>query len=559
MFVLNRIRFKLFAFATCVICLLVFSIFVLESNMTAAAQAQSTYSDYLLVWSSDLGIDDGKQDPDFLAVIDARKGSPSYGTVINTASIPCIPGAHLLDELGIKPGISSCLSNEAHHTTLKLYVDPTNQHKYLFTAGLLSSNIFRFDVTDPLHIPPAKLIITAQDVKKFSAPDDIVFLPNGNLIATYMGSKDLTTPGGLVEFSPNGKILGEYDAATKQGPNRYVPNIKGVRNTGLLAHPHGIALREDMNVLVTSDFVDPLSLAESGINQLQDFGTTIRIWELSNLAAGPQKVIEVPDGPRVEANRNHEEPEGLMSIALLNHKNHKGVFTASMCGGTLYYTPDITVDNPIFREVYDSGPCTGQSVFRVTQNDKFLILPIAGNQSPGNPVYERDYLGEHSRRVIVLDIQSLIDKDFKNLLCGPPSVINNPSNGYTTGIYAHNNGAPDCPVKVANLNVDSGVNFFTGGGPHFVQLDENEARFAFINYFLDLKDFGFSGSGMGGDLRVFLADLDKKDGASAIDTSFRDELTDGIGVDFDRPTTYKWPGDRGYSGAAKPHAVIFVN
>jgi hypothetical protein len=532
---------------------------ILDVGMTKTAQAAGIHSDYLLVWSSDMSIDDGKQDPDFLAVIDVRKGSPTYGTVINTASVPCIPNANLLDELSIKPGISSCFSNEAHHITMKFYVDPVNQHKYLFAAGLVSGNIFKFDVTDPLHIPQATLVVTAQDVKKFSVPDDILFLPNGNLVATYMGAKNLTTPGGLVEFSLNGEIIGEYDATMRQGPQRYTPNIKGIRNTGLLAHPHGISLREDLNILVTSDFADPLSLAKSGTNQLQDFGTTVRIWNLSNLVDGPQKIVQVPDGPRVEANRNHEEPEGLMSVSLLNHKNHKGSFTASMCGGTLYYAPNITAENPTFRQVYDSGPCTGQSVFRITEDDKFLILPIAGNQSPGDPVYERDYLGEHSRRIVVLDIRPLINRGTKPLLCGPPSVVKNPATGYTTGIYGHNNSAPDCPVEVANFQVNSGVNFFTRGGPHFVQLDGDETRFAFVNYFLDLKDLGFSGSGMGGDLKIFMANFDKTNGASAIDTLFKDELTGGVGINFDRPTTYKWPGNRGYAGAAKPHAVIFVN
>jgi DNA-binding transcriptional LysR family regulator len=74
--------------------------------------------------------------------------------------------------------------------------------------------------------------------------------------------------------------------------------------------------------------------------------------------------------------------------------------TASMCGGTLYYTPDITVANPVFQEVYDFGPCTGASVFTLTPDDRFLIMPIAGIQSPGDPVYDRDYSGEHSRRVV---------------------------------------------------------------------------------------------------------------------------------------------------------------
>ena len=76
---------------------------------------------------------------------------------------------------------------------------------------LLSTNIFRFDVTDPLHIPEAELVVTSRAVTQFSGADDILSLPNGNLIASYMGAKNLTTPGGLVEFSPAGTVVGELE------------------------------------------------------------------------------------------------------------------------------------------------------------------------------------------------------------------------------------------------------------------------------------------------------------------------------------------------------------
>ncbi len=53
----------------------------------------------------------------------------------------------------------------------------------------------------------------------FSGTDDVVILPNGNMLATYMGSKGLTTPGGLMEFSPNGAstFIAEYAAARSVG------------------------------------------------------------------------------------------------------------------------------------------------------------------------------------------------------------------------------------------------------------------------------------------------------------------------------------------------------
>jgi hypothetical protein len=247
-----------------------------------------------------------------------------------------------------------------------------------------------------------------------------------------------------------------------------------------------------------------------------------------------------------------------MSAGLLNLKKNKGAFTASMCGGVLYYAPDITAMNPTFKQVYDSGPCTGASVFKITKDDKFLLMPVAGIQSPGDPVYNRDYQREHSRRVIVLDIRPLTAKRASPILCGPPSVINDPNTGFTIGMSGRNNGAPDCPKEVATLYVDSNLNFSTNGGPHSLQLDENGKRFSFSNYFVDLEGLGLPGTGTAGDLKVFMANFNKQNGAAAIDTRFKDELTGEVGVNFNRPVTYKWPGDRGNAGAAKPHAMIFV-
>jgi hypothetical protein len=522
-----------------------------------AEDAEANNGKYLLVWTGDVGTDDHVQDPDFLATIDADPHSLTYGKVLQTAALPCIRGAHLLDELGLVPGVSSCVLNEAHHMTDELWVDPHNGHSYLFVAGLISANIFRFDVTDPLHIPPATLLVTSRDVHAFAGTDDLHFLPNGNILSTFMGSKGLATPGGLVEFSPFGPqtFLAEYSAVRPGGPQRYVTNIDGVNDTGLLAHPHGVDLRPDLDLVVTSDYADPLSLALIGpTNQAADFGTTVRFWKMSNLAAGPQRIVQVPDGPRMEENPIHEEPEGLMQVGLFHH--HNGVITASMCGGVLYYAPDATAPDLAFREVWDTGPCTGASVFEITKDDHYLVMPIAGVQSPGNPVYERDYVGEHDRRVVVIDVKKMLDSR-DPLRCGPPTVHNGPD-GFTTRFEPHNNHASDCPVQVSQVVVNSKLNYTTNGGPHVVVFDEDESYIAFDNYFVDLTSFGFTGTGSGGDHKIFIAKFNNRTGQLTLDNRFRDELTGEVGVAFNRPTTYAWPDARGKAGSGKPHAMIFV-
>jgi hypothetical protein len=262
-----------------------------------AFAADGKADSYLAVWASDKGTDDNHLNPDFLAIIDADPRSPTYGKVINTAALESVPNANLLDELGLASGVASDFLNEAHH----MNHEPITVYgrQYLFPAGLISANIFRCDVTDPLHIPTCPLVTRSTQVSKFAGVDDFIPLANG-LLVTYMGAKNLTTPGGLVEIDANGDVIGEYDAAEPGGPVRYIPSVNGV-NTGLLAHPHGIDLRNDLGVVVTSDFADPDSIAANTIawNPKQDLGTTVRVWDISHLDAGPQKIIQVPAGASV--------------------------------------------------------------------------------------------------------------------------------------------------------------------------------------------------------------------------------------------------------------------
>jgi hypothetical protein len=101
---------------------------------------------------------------------------------MNTAALESVPNANLLDELGLASGVASDFLNEAHqmnHEPITVY-----GRQYLFPAGLISANIFRCDVTDPLHIPTCSLVTGSRQVSKFAGVDDFVPLANGDLLIT---------------------------------------------------------------------------------------------------------------------------------------------------------------------------------------------------------------------------------------------------------------------------------------------------------------------------------------------------------------------------------------
>ena len=242
-------------------------------------------------------------------------------------------------------------------------------------------------------------------------------------------------------------------------------------------------------------------------------------------------VSAVPDGPRHEEVIFHEENEGTMGLALphqshhtvgqkgwvtlngdttydtavtpsgiaanaaskvtiasstpgsANYVPHDGAFTPSMCGGTLFYSPDITIPGnqpnvyggvgPYWRAVYDVGPCTGVGYLNLSDDDRFVVLPISGIESPGTidpdgaVEFDRDYPREHSRRVLTIDVRPLLAKghadtpeteiqcDFPpadasrtaNTSLGLPATRPDLSQGVSAAfnILKHNNEAPDCP------------------------------------------------------------------------------------------------------------------
>jgi hypothetical protein len=537
-------------------------------------------SSYLAVWSSDKETDDrpGVLNTDFLAIIDADPKSRTYGKVVNTAAMQSVPGANLLNDLGFTDvlgltikyglpatGIPSDALNEAHHMTH----DPIliGKHSYLYMGGLISANIFRCDVADPLHIATCPLVTTAKDVTNFSGIDDFLEAPNGNVLVTYMGAKNLTTPGGLVEIDPEGAVVGEYAAAKAGGPTRYMPSVNGETDTGLLAHPHGIDIRPDLDLSVTSDYADPLTLATSKSLQgeTEDCGTTVRFWKLSDLKAGPTAIAQLPAGKGREAYFRYNAPEGVMSVALTHLREHKGVFATTMGGGTIWYAPDATAAEPEFRMIYRVGPGASAPVFFVTPDDRFLVQPIQGVLSRNDPPptgvkdspYNRDYKGEHSRRIIVLDIQKLL-RARTVVKCDAPSVETD-ANGTITKITARNNGAEDCPTVAGTLNLDSSENFATHSGPHFVAFDHETRRVAASNYFVQLTPYTLPGLHEDGDHRVCMARLTQT-GQLVPDRAFKDELnlTESGCIAMDRPASYTWP-NRGRTGAAKPHAMAFIN
>jgi len=139
--------------------------------------ASPSPSPYIFVWAGDAA----RHSTDFLAIIDAKPASSSYGRIVATVPI-------------------AATANMPHHTEYEF--PPDNR---LFTIGWATGRSFIFDLSQPM-----KPRLTGQFHHRdgYSFPHSFVRLPNGHVLGTFQSHGDAYGPGGgLVELDTNGVPL----------------------------------------------------------------------------------------------------------------------------------------------------------------------------------------------------------------------------------------------------------------------------------------------------------------------------------------------------------------
>jgi hypothetical protein len=524
------------------------TVYTATNHLTADARGHAPRQ-YLLAWAGAVT----PTSPDFLAVIDATKGSRSYGKVINTVTV------------------EPQLQNEPHHLQ---YV--WHKGDRIFAGGIFSDTTYVFDSG---RLPALHLVgvNTPADTPCGTAPDAYTTLRNGTAYASYMGGPNVTgpcrytngavregngyagSPGEIVLLNREGRTIAEIPSAIAGGEPHDLCVNDPVLTEATCANPHGVAVREDLNRMVTSDFTEIRHYIEG---QEGDVGNphlvrdTVRVFDITD-RANPKLVSlsRLPLGPRVPTQNFpiFNENRLVMEAAITQRPDHKGAFVSTMWGGVIYYTPDITVADPQWKEVFDdetayrtfhtasSSPGSGgdgASWIAVTHDDRFIVHTVIGSQV-GFGVPAAVVRG----MVYVLDVRKLIAAG-KNPKCSID----------TMDEVAAGGAEPDCPALVDVLPIDDG----TTGGPHWATLDNfalgrdgffHETRYpdrlAFANYFVRPLF-------VDGNHQVCMVDLGR-DGALTLDAAFRDEVTGQPCLDFDRET---WP--HGAYGQARPHGVLFV-
>jgi len=235
----------------------------------------------LYIWASD----QARVAPDFLAVIDFDRKSPSYGQVLRTVPVP-------------PPGN---IGNEPHHCHTS--ADQT----ILACGGLLSvlkgqNDIFFFDITNARQ--PKFLASTR--APNSSITDDFLALPRGGFLVTNMGSGTGGPGGRVVEFDKNLRLVAEHPA---------VSPADGMFN------PHGMDADFARNRLVTSDFVNPVTTLKVVPGPLE-LRSAVRFWNLEQRRI--TRSVFLPDNA------------GTMDVKLIPGDSRGRAVTVNMFTGRMY-------------------------------------------------------------------------------------------------------------------------------------------------------------------------------------------------------------------------------
>ena len=524
-------------------------------------------------------------DPQFLPgldgfqVIDGRKlnidgtPNPDYAKVVNFVQLPMPWG----------------VETEAHHMQYEW-----ENGQPIIAGGLFNDTAFVLGVKD---IPNMSLqnIIPPQAHLGGSIPDAFDEIGHtGQYVGTWMGGPAANyggSPGEVISFKPDptkglvqanevsaGSVGGVENGNANGVPEPCTPREGEPLET--CANPHGIQIRQDLDRMVTADYAEPREIVLDPVKPVDPYAMrpTVRIWDTSApLSPKLVSVAHMPQGPQDPANRGHGQI-GIMEDAKTwpNATRYhgglasKGFFAESMCGGGIFFTPDVTKlhgdSSSQFKEVFNDavpevnatggkfldepGGCDGGSWVQVAPNNRLLFHTVIGRA----PVSDNYYDQGEVKLVYDVDISKLIkDAQSGKVTCDLSNGIH--TDGYDlTGMQALNaleegKQIADCPRLISTLV----VNDPTTGGPHWAALDDNSIDNNGVPYRLAFSDYFVARSGVDGDHIMYLVDVSPT-GVLSYDNTFRDEDTGSLGVDFNRRD---WPGSPD-AGFYKPHSMLWV-
>ena len=329
---------------------------------------------YLYIWAGD----EKRVHPDFLTVVDFDEHSSNYGRVIATADAPTS-------------------GNEPHHCHI------SSDGNVILCGGLLSllegqDSIFYFDISKPKKPE----FISSTRAQLSSITDDPYPLANGGYLITQMGSAAGGAPGRLAEFDRNRQLVHEWpDNVPQDGFN-----------------PHGISVRPEINLMITSDFLNPVTTLNAYSGPLEVRGA-IRVWDLAKRtivdtitippAVGTMECHLIPDDPNLGAYTGGMFDQGGAHLYYLDLKARtftKAFDVDSLLPGGMPQIFELSEDGTKLVVSISAFPTTGPSqgmvaLLDITDRTHVRVLSFV-DLGPGSAPHDL-LLTEDNKRVVVSD------------------------------------------------------------------------------------------------------------------------------------------------------------
>jgi hypothetical protein len=560
---------------------------------------------------------------DMMATIDAEPGCATYGKVVNVSVVSGPDG----------------VENEPHHMQYTWYPGQTVWAGGLFTSRLFTYDLSDLPqvkltrIDEPWSTPSGSIWDAFATLPNGDAygtlmggplyaygttPGAVVEIAGNNhpgaapgtILGEWpaSGSENLLNSantngsvGGALLSSVGSTVSGLQGLVSKGNDDAGIDTNNGFMKCpdfGSCANPHGIQIRADLKTMVTSDYAEPAQIIEDPVKPTNPyyFRRTVRVWSFGpkGCSGNPTPgatfnnpkicAIDVmPLGPRDDDNPAHGENLGIMEngstwdYPLPDGRIPKGWFSESMCGGAVFYTPDITNTKKYpWHEVFDStaavaalkstgagkvpgggddknepAGCDGAAWDVVSPDNRFL-----GHAVNGRYILQDDYDDAGTPKMVyTLAITKLLEAG-DNYQCNMSNNIR--------ALADPTLGGKDCPTVSGVVP----INDPTSGGPHWAEYDNFRlaaikikdpktgkevidyhapTRIAEANYFV-------ARTGVDGNHTVCMINMNPRTGSLSLDTSFIDETEGTPCVQFNRRD---WP-DPNIKGFYKPHSMLFV-
>lgn len=306
--------------------------------LSLAAPAAQRSSAFLLTFMGDAD----EADEDFLATLDLRTGSATFGQVIATTPI-------------------STRGSMPHH--MEYWLPPAG--RLLFANSHHHEDILLLDVHDPLRVTIAKRLRPPPPLR---FPHDFYRLPNGNVLVGFLRSEgpssragDKTSPGGsggIAEYNASGRLLRQASAAAD--------TPEPVRIYALMVLP-----KAD-RIITTSAAMMEESAAD-----------VVQIWRYSDFKL--LRTIAVPAGMNQDGSIARSAAHAPFALRALSN----GDVLVSTYGCGLNLLTGVTSADPRIRNIYTfdadepkaTGEYRGACAVPLMLADKLWLMPVGGRSA----------------------------------------------------------------------------------------------------------------------------------------------------------------------------------